>query len=97
MFTEYGSYFCRQSYILELIYSMLFFGAFLGDLTRSLYTDNYGRRNSLLLFLLGLVFGSLLITFAFNIFMIAFGLSFIAFGCNGCLGVLYTYLAEYVG
>lgn len=67
----------------------MYFGSFIGYLTLSSISDNYGRKTSLVLSMAIAAFGSIIVSSSINIIMLSIGLIFCGIGINPSIGTIY--------
>jgi MFS family permease len=67
----------------------VYFGSFIGYLTLSSISDNYGRKTSLVLSMAIAAFGSIIVSSSINIIMLSIGLIFCGIGINPSIGTIY--------
>jgi len=71
-----------------------YLGAILGFLIISFFSDNFGRKFTLVLSWGFCALGSLLVTFGFNITIIGVGLFLSGFGSDAAINITYLYFCE---
>ncbi len=94
--TDYGPFMCDNELELDLIRSSPYFGSFLGFITFSYISDNYGRRLTMILSLGLAMLGSIITVIGYNLPMIAIGVVMSGGGINVSAGIVFYFLGETV-
>ena len=87
---------CNDSWKLDILESIVYFGSLLGYLTLSILSDNIGRKKSLLISL-GIAMSGIIITASsFNIYIAGIGLFLTGFGADVSVNICFYFIAETV-
>jgi MFS family permease len=74
----------------------LYFGAFVGYILFSFYSDNYGRRIALLVAFSIATIGTIIMVCSFNLPVVALGLFLLGAGADAAINMTFNYLGEVV-
>lgn len=91
------NYLCSKSSLVDLVSSCTYFGAFVGYIVISFFSDNFGRRTSMVVSWSICTLGTLLVAFSVNIYMVAVGLFFSGCGCDAAINICFFFFGEVVG
>lgn len=94
--TEIGKYFCDDEFYLDITQSSVYFGAFVGYLGFSFFSDNFGRRKTLVLSWAIATIGCAIFLFSQNLPMVAIGLFMIGGGSDAAVNMCFNFLGEVV-
>ena len=94
--TELGQYFCDDEFYLDITQSATYFGAFIGYLVFSFFSDNYGRRKTLVVSSAIATVGCWIFLFSQNLVMVAIGLFMIGSGSDAAVNMCFNFLGEVV-
>jgi MFS family permease len=83
---------CEDEYLLDLLKSSPYFGAFLGFILFSIISDNFGRRKTMILSLGTASFGCVLLVIGQNISMITVGILLAGAGANPSAVMVFCFL-----
>ena len=76
--------------------SAVYFGAFLGYIGFSFFSDNFGRRSSILLAWGCTTLGGIILATSFNIPMAAFGLFLAGGGADAAINICFYFFSEVI-
>ena len=77
--------------------SCVYFGAFVGYIAISFFSDNFGRRSSILVSWFICTIGAIIVALSPNIYMIAVGMFFCGCGCDAGINICFFFFGEVVG
>lgn len=76
-----------------MLTSCPYLGSFLGFVLFSLFTDNFGRRSTMIISLSSATIGSILISCAVNLVMVSIGLILVGGGINTATTIVFIFLS----
>lgn len=91
-----GQYYCEDEIYLDLAKSSVYLGSFIGFLLFSFFTDNFGRRKSILLSLGTCALGNLVLTLSPNLVIASLGLVLSGAGGNASINITFYFMGETV-
>lgn len=83
--------------MIDVVSSFTYFGAFIGYIVISFFSDNFGRRNSILVSWGITVLGTIIVAFSFNVYMVAAGLFLCGCGSDAGINICFFFFGEVVG
>lgn len=96
LITEYGPYVCDDQVYLDLAQSSVYVGSALGLIVFSFFSDNYGRKFSLLVTWTVGVIGALMLVLAQNIAMGIIGMFLLGAGPSSTLNMCFYFIGQVV-
>ena len=77
--------------------SCTYFGAFIGYIAISFFSDNFGRKSSMVVSWGICTLGTVIVACSVNIYMVAVGLFFSGCGCDAAINICFFFFGEVVG
>jgi MFS family permease len=93
----FGNNLCDDAVFVDLASSSTYLGAFVGYILISFFSDNFGRRTSMLLAWATTTVGSIIVSLSQNIYMAAFGLFLSGAGSDAAINICFFFFGEVVG
>jgi MFS family permease len=91
------NYLCSKSVIIDLVSSCTYFGAFVGYIVISFFSDNFGRKSSMAVSWGICTLGTIVVACSVNIYMVAVGLFLSGCGCDAAINICFFFFGEVVG
>jgi MFS family permease len=85
------NYLCEKSALVDLVSSCTYFGAFVGYIVISFFSDNFGRKSSMVVSWAICTLGTIIVAFSVNIYMVAVGLFFSGCGCDAAINICFFF------
>jgi len=85
------NYLCGNSAIVDVVSSFTYFGAFVGYIVISFFSDNFGRRTSMLVSWGTCTIGTIIVALSTNIYAVAAGLFFCGCGCDASINICFFF------
>ncbi|MFO0002060.1 MAG: MFS transporter, partial [bacterium] len=82
---------------MDLVSSCTYFGAFIGYIVISFFSDNFGRKSSMVVSWAICTAGTILVAVSVNIYMVAVGLFLSGCGCDAAINICFFFFGEVVG
>lgn len=94
--TDFGPYNCDDAIYVDIASSSVYVGALVGYILFSFYSDNFGRRITLMLAWGIATIGNLVILFSQNLVTVAIGLFLLGAGADAAINMCFSFLGEVV-
>jgi MFS family permease len=88
---------CDDAIYVDLASSTTYLGAFVGYILISFFSDNFGRRTSILLAWSATTLGAIIVSLSQNIYMAGFGLFLSGAGSDAAINICFYFFGEVVG
>lgn len=83
--------------MIDLVKSFVYFGAFIGYIAISFFSDNFGRRSSILVSWVICTVGAILVSVSPNVYVVAAGMFLCGCGCDAGINICFFFFGEVVG
>jgi len=90
----FGDYYCDNEITLNIVSTFSYFGALAGYVVVSFFSDNWGRRPTLIVAWSICIIGIVILIFAPNFWVTSIGLFLMGFGSDTCLNISFVIIAE---
>lgn len=94
--TSFDHYLCDDAIYINLASSSVYVGALVGYIVFSFYSDNFGRRLTMLIAWGLATAGSLLVLFSVGLVMVSIGMFMLGAGADASINMCFNFLGEVV-